>query len=70
MIKRESPRFTSSAFGETAAAKLSNHSLAVDGRAVASFSSAFIMLASSSLLTSERRLDSGCGTCISFCAIN
>jgi hypothetical protein len=66
MISRESPLLISSVFADAAAAKPSNHSLAVAGLSPGSFASAFMMLASSVVLTSVRKLDKGGGACISF----
>jgi len=66
MINRESPFLISSVFKDAAAAKPSNHSLAVDGRSLGSLASAFMMLVSSGVPTSERKLDNGGGICISF----
>jgi hypothetical protein len=66
MINLESPFLISSVFTDAAAAKPSNHSLAVAGRSAGSFASAFMMLASSVVLTSVRKLDNGGGICISF----
>ena len=70
MINRESPRFTNSELVETAAAKLSNHSLAVAGRSLMSLANAAMTEASSCALTSERKLDNAGGACVSFCAIS
>ena len=68
--RRESFRFTVSEFAETAFAKLSNHSLALDGRLLTSFASAFMIDASISALTSDRKLDNAGGSCVNFCAMS
>ena len=67
---RESLRFTVSEFADTAFAKLSNHSLALDGRSLTSFASAFMIDPSTSSLMSDRRLDNAGGICVNFCAIS
>jgi hypothetical protein len=58
---RESPRFNAPESIAEAAAKPSNHSLAVAGRSFGSFASAFMIAASSSSVTSKRSADKAGG---------